>query len=525
MAKSARPLPESKSILATCGDTGLKEFSGRIREEFHQKLTGDRWLAVVKEMLYNESTLAGALLLIEMMIRSTNRAVKLNPSGHPQAAEAQEFIESCLEDMESTMQEVMIEAVSAIPWGYSYLEILYKIRKGSNDEPRLNSKHNDGRYGWRDWSPRAQESREEWSFTDEGRLLGMWQRVDRRSGNLFIPLDRAIHFRFRGSKQNPEGMSFFRHAYEAYHYAKNLRMIEAISLERDGAGLPDYQVPAEVMSPNADTNQKAIRADAENFVRKFRNDALAGVVRPSELDSQNNPTGYKFGTISASGKNIGAFGTTIIRHQGQMLTVFLEQFLAFGGVQQSGSHALGDAMTSQLGYAVSAINRAIDEQIERSAFARLLTLEGFHPDSWPSYVSADVEKQKLEATGAFVAQMVGAGAMEGGKDLDDWGRRQIDLEPKKGPSVGDMLGDMPDPEPIETEGPVDKEDQEQEQEQGEDELDEGEFMTSQEVADKLRIPKTSVHRAMRAGKMPGGKVGNRYLVSRDEFNAHFKAGA
>lgn len=521
MATKGRPLPPKQPILATLGETGLKEYSGRIREEFHKNLTGTKLLQVLKQMQYNEPTLAAPLMLIEMMIRSTNRQVKMNTSGHPLAAEAAEYVESCLDDMESTLQEIMTEAASAVPWGWSVLEILYKIRSGANGEPRLNSKYSDGRYGWRDWSPRSQESREDWAFDETGRLLGMWQDAESKAGLCFIPVDRMLHFRFRGSKQNPEGFSFLRPAYVPFHYASNLREIEGISLERDGAGIPKMEIPIECMDPNASTAQKQTKTDAESLVKKIRMDALAGLVVPSETDTDGSPSGYKFTLVSASGKNIGAYHTTIVRHEQKMLMTLLSQFLAFG-ISQEGSHALGDSMTSQLGYAIAAINRAIDEEITRSAFYRLMALEGYPPEAWPYYHSADVEKQKLETVGAFVSQMIGTGAMEMDRAINDWARQQIGLEPKEGRTSDELLAAAMPEQPAEE--PSADELDEAAPDLTEEQAEQSEMLTSEEAAQELGVSRASLHRAIKAGQIPGIKIGNQFRMRRSDIEAMFRGG-
>jgi len=421
---------EEKPILAVCGDTGLKETGGYINEEFHRNLRGDKALRVYKEMGHNESNVAASKFVIEMLIRNTPRTVKPNDSGHPLAQQAADHVRECLHDMESTLQEALSEAATAIDYGFSYLEVTMKIRKGENREPRLNSQYNDGRWGWRDWSPRAQESRHRWEYSKDNRLLGMWQTVDRSMPDMFIPVDRALHFRFRGSKQNPEGLSFYRPAYVSYYFCTKHRTIEGIVHERNGAGLPVMELPERLMSADANDDELAARAVYEAMVKKVRFDEQGGLVIPTELNDDGKPSGYRFRLVAASGRSLLDGDPIIRRYQNEMLKVFMTQFLAFG-TQQVGSHALSSDMTSMLGFAVGAVNKNMDETINRSAIPRLMRLEGIPREAWPKIESGDVERSSLTEAAGFISALIGVGAMEPGKDIDDWGRKQIGLEPRE----------------------------------------------------------------------------------------------
>jgi excisionase family DNA binding protein len=534
---SKRP-PEDIPVLAVAGNTGLKENSGYIREEFHPRLRGgNKAFKIFTEMYYNEGNIASSDWAIESMLRGTPRSWRLNESGHPQAAEAQEFADQAWGDMESTPQQVISEAWRAALFGFSYLEILTKLRKGDFEDPRLRSSYNDGRYGWRDLSPRAQESRDRWEFDESGNLLGMWQHLERTvegSSIRFIPRDRACHFRFRAFKDNPEGFAFPRPAYPSYYYAKRLREVEAIGIERNIAGLPYIQAPPQVMNPKAQPADAATRSSLETLGKKVRMDHMGYILMPSETDRQGKPTGFKFELLSASGKNNAEADPVIRRYQNEMLKVYLTQFLAFG-ISQEGSHAIHSSATSMLGYAIRAVNQSIDEEINRSAVPYLMRLNRFPREAWPKLESSDVEKASLAETGAFLSQMVGGGVMDPGKDLDDWGRKQLGLDAKEGPSLDDMLGatvgagvnDL-DPTAAEPEAPAvaaEGEPVEQEIEESADEqISEPPMMDLEEAAEYFGIDPAKLRRAFRRGKLPGIQVGNTVKLKRDSLMAMMEVG-
>jgi excisionase family DNA binding protein len=516
---------EHKPVLAVCGDTGLKEYGGYIQEEFDSKLAGDAWLRKSREMGDNEGSIASSHWAIEAMVRGTKRTWIANESGHPRASEAQEFVAGAWEDMESTTQTILGEAFGAIQPGWSYMEILYKLRKGNQEEPRLRSEFNDGAFGWRDFSPRAQESREKWEFDSEGRLLGMWQRMERtlpnKYGTVFIPVDRACHFRFRSKKDNPEGYSFYRPSWPSYYYAQKLREIEGISLERNGAGLVVIELPPDIMDINATDDQVSTRNAYQELGRKLRVSSIGHVVMPAKTDHRGNNTGYNISLLSSSGKNNLEFDPVIKRYQSEMLKTFHTQFLDFG-VNQEGSHAIHSSATSMLGFGIAAINKAIDEEINRSAVSGLMRLNGFPVEAWPYLQSGDVEKQTLADTATFLSSLISSGAMEPGKDISDYARMQLGLEAKEGPSLDDMIGAVGMAPEVTTET-EEAEEPTQLMLPIESESEPHPMMSADEAADYLNIPRTSIMRAIRNGKLPGIKVGNNFRIKREDLDAMMSA--
>jgi len=113
--------------------------------------------------------------------------------GSGDGMEAARFLESCLYDMASPWPSTLDEILSMLPFGWAYLETVYKFRRGTAQKsPQLRSQYNDGRIGWLIWAPRAQESLSEWIYDEErDELVGMSQipapdyqerRIPRRKG-------------------------------------------------------------------------------------------------------------------------------------------------------------------------------------------------------------------------------------------------------------------------------------------------------------------------------------------------------
>src|SRR6266700_5966451 len=137
-----------KALYASVGTTGLGRFGGWVQDELLPELWGRRWRTTVREML-RDPTLGSALFAIEMLSRQVDWHV--DPADDSSEAEdIADFCEGCLHDMSRSWGDTLAEFLSMLPFGFSYNEIVYKIRKGpGQDDPKLRSKFDDGKIGWR----------------------------------------------------------------------------------------------------------------------------------------------------------------------------------------------------------------------------------------------------------------------------------------------------------------------------------------------------------------------------------------
>jgi len=515
---SNQKTPEALPILAVCGDPGLDRASGLVDEEFHRDLKGVKARKKYREMRDNSAILGSGLWLIESLIRRVSWSTLPNESGHPMADYVAEKVDEAFNDMATKWQGVVAEFMTAMVFGYSYLENTFKLRRGFHEnEPRLHSKHDDGLYGWRDWGLRAQESLDRWLFADDGRVLGMYQRPPHDSRTRFIPADRALHFKIRATKGNPEGYSLLRVPYVSYSYASRLTEVEAIGGERQVAGMPVMELPPELMSPNATDTEKTIRAQYEKFVQKVRVDAYYGAVIPCEDLPDGRKSGYRFKLTSSSGKNESGLDPVIRRHERNMAMSLFIQFLLLGS-DKAGSWALSDSHTHMLSMAIMATVESLAELCDDVAIPRLCRLNGWEPATFPTRKPGDIEKQSIVEAGQFIASMLGSGGMEPGKDLDDWARRMIDLEPREGTALDSMMAaSVPEietePEPIEA---------------ADDDADPvapelPTYVTPDEAAEMLGVSRNTINNAIKRGQLPGAKIGNTFRIFRDDLVEHFKA--
>lgn len=394
------------------GASGLKQTNGYISEEYLQELTGQRGAVTYREMRDNDPVCGAMFFGLEMFIRKVQWFIDPATEDEKGQADAQTLRE-CKDDMGMSWSDTMAEIVSMFQYGWYLPEILYKIRKGEqedvpNSDPT--SKFNDGKIGWHKFSPRAQTSLDRWDFDDNGELRGMWQRPAPSYELKYIPMGKALHFRTTSTLENPEGRSILRNAYRPWYFKKRMEEIEGVGIERDLAGLPFATVPAEMLSGDATAADKETLASIVELVKNVRRDEQEGVIWPQAWDENGNEL-YKFSLMTSGGSRQFDISATITRYDSRIAMTTLQDFLLLG--QDQGSNASIGATTTKSGLFQSALSTWLDmiqDELNNKAVPRLFRLNGDDSGVYPKFRHEEVQKVSIADLSTFVAALAGAGA-------------------------------------------------------------------------------------------------------------------
>jgi hypothetical protein len=411
--------------------------SGIFYEEFLKELHGRRGVEVYKEMSENDDIIGAVLFAIEMLMRQVEWNVK--EAGNTAADKAAaEFIYGCMHDMDDTWTDFISEVLSFIVFGWSYHEIVYKRRMGETGKPDTHSKYDDGLIGWRKLPIRSQDTLWEWQYDDRDTLLGMVQMAPPNFQMTTIPIDKALHFKTRSRKANPEGRSLLRNAYQDWYYKRRVREIEGIGIERDLAGLPFIQPPegVKLYDPVTGAATDQLHA-AERLVRNVRRDELEGLVLPF---------GWKFELVNSGGKRQFDTNETIQRYDRNIAMTFMADFILLGH-ERVGSFALSHNKTELFGIALGTFLKMICEVFNKQAIPRLIRLNGeaFKGISdYPELINGEIDTKDLEKLGKFLKDTVLSGLITPDEDLEDHLRMVADL-PERDPDTtyGVMRGNVP----------------------------------------------------------------------------------
>lgn len=433
---------DSKEI----GRVGQRRYGGIFYEEFLSELRGRKGAEVFTEMSNNDETIGAILFAIEMLVRQASWNVE--PGGSTaKDLEAAEFVKSCMDDMQQTWIDTISEILSFLTYGWSFHEIVYKRRMGRTKDNRTSSKYDDGLIGWMKLPIRSQETLYQWEYDDQDNLIGMTQMPPPDFGLITIPMNKAMLFRTRSRKDNPEGRSILRTAYRSWYFKRRIQEIEGIGIERDLAGLPVITTP-ECMDiwDKDDEDMNAIRAGLEAMVKNIRRDSTEGLVLPF---------GYTFELTSTGGSRQFDTNSIIARYDTKISQTVLADFIQLGH-ESVGSFALSSDKTNLFSMAICAFLDIICQTFNSQGIPALIDINGDHfagVTDYPRLTHGDIEDVDLATVATFIKDMTSIGVIIPDESLEDYVRqlgklpkRTTDTVPMEARRAAQQQGNEP-PEP------------------------------------------------------------------------------
>jgi hypothetical protein len=401
-------VPQRVGPMDELGVTGLKRVSGYIDEEFLPALRGRKAVRVYREMSCNDSMIGALLFTIDKLLREVEWKVLPADQTEPNV-KAQEFLESCMEDMSHSWDDLIGEILSMIPYGWSWHEIVYKKRLGPwQKDPKKRSKHNDGLIGWRKMPIRAQETLLRWGFDETGGIRQMVQMAPPRYQTTVIPIEKSLLFRTSISKGNPEGVSLLRTSYRSWYFKKRLEEFEAIGVERDLAGMPVGKVPADYLTAAKGTPQAKTVDAYRKMVRGVRRDENEGLVLPNQYDPETKQPLFEFELMSSGGTRQFDTNSIIQRYEQRILMSVLADFILVGH-EQTGSYSLHTDKTGIFRAALNALTKTIADTLNRYAVPRLFEVNGWKLDELPRFEPTNVDPPDIQQLAGFIQATAGAG--------------------------------------------------------------------------------------------------------------------
>ena len=402
---------DNKVVLTEYGTTGGFDRSGYFNEDqIIKDLAWPQCIDKYKEM-ETDALIGGILFAFNQFIRSSQWKVKAytGPSRPDDAEEQARFLEECLEDLDKSWSDVIIDVLSFLTFGFSVHEIVYKKRLGpTNPNKRFRSKFNDGKYGWRKFPIRSQETIEKFNVDEDGDLVSVTQNDFFAGKKAVIPLDRFLLFRTTTYKDNPYGRSILRSAYRAYYYRKNIETIEAIGIERNLAGVPVIRVPGELFDGSED-NVKRL-AQFELMGRNLKRNDQTYVLLPSDIYGDSTAaTGdsqYSIELLQGTGSANTNQNQTIERWDRRIAQSMLADFLLTGG-QSVGSYSLASTKYDAFQTAIESYLDVIKQQMNEKAIPMLFELNGYDPSKCPKLEHSGISEDSLESLGTFIRNVSG----------------------------------------------------------------------------------------------------------------------
>ena len=395
------------------GVAGVHSVGGRILEEYHPELRGEKGRRAYQDMEDNCSLVGAFLFIVGLLIQRTPWTARPVDEHSPQAVEMAVFLDSILDDMSHAWVDALMTAFSMVVYGWSWLEVVLKRRLGPEQKrPEFRSRFEDGLIGIRKMAFRPQSTLDTWDLDDHGGVQGMWQRTRNGVGRIHIPIERSLLFR-AGRKYSPEGRSVLRPAYRDWHGLKNIDDIEGIGIERELNGLAMASIPSKYLAADASVEEKAIGEEYLRMVRDIKLNEQGGLVIPSDPweDENGNPTSLRKVMVELlSTKGTRAIDTdkAARRREQAIARTLVAEFLLLG-MGPVGSFAMHEDKTELFLLATQGWMMNMADVLNRHLVPRLWRLNPFPRELQPVLEPGKVKPEDLGALSEVIERLTRAG--------------------------------------------------------------------------------------------------------------------
>lgn len=396
------------------GQSGLRQWSGYVREEFLPNLIGRQGIRTYREMIDSSPIIGGLMTAFSATLRKVDWRTEAPENGKTDQAKI-DFADSLREDMSVSWEDTMGETMSMLGYGFAPQEILYKKRDGMQEDPTIpSSKFNDGLIGWRKLPIRGQDTVLKWFFGPNGEILGLTQQPW-NAPIRDVPIEKMLLFRNGIHKNNPEGRSLLRNAYRNYFFIKRIEEQEAILFERLN-GLPVMRVPLALLDAAEGGDATAIATVAlfKKIATNLRIDEQMGVLLPSDVHpalggATTSAKMYDLELLTPQMSMRGVVSTDVLnRHSTNILISVMADFLAMGHSTR-GTQSLAEVKVDVFFQSVESILNSTAAIYNRYALPRAWRLNGFDPATMPDYIPDMAQRVDLDVLSNFVLRMSQAG--------------------------------------------------------------------------------------------------------------------
>ena len=341
------------------GAVGTANFAGFIRDlgEYNPILEGRSAFLVYEKMRRSDADVRAALMACKLPIRAADYQIvpglKENEPGFELAKKiADEVRDNLLGGLESptntgcwvtqNFETVKENALLCLDFGCAAHEDLWHI---DGDKVRL-----------RKLAPRLPYTFYRYHVDEDGESLLYLEQYGYRGNNfvnVLVPAEKIAYFVNDMEGAYFYGRSVLRAAYQHWYMKSQIYRIDAISIERNGLGVPTIKQGANVSAED--------RKAAQQWVQ---------MLAAHESTGLSLPNGWEFALTGISGR-VRDPQASIQHHSEMIMRSVLANFLSLG-TTQTGSRALGGSMRDFFYLSLEAVSRKIDETISNTSIRRLV---------------------------------------------------------------------------------------------------------------------------------------------------------
>lgn len=395
--------------------------------EYNMALKGAKGIKVYDEMRLGDATVKASMQAIKLPILSARWRIQ-PASEDKRDVEIAEAVEKELFDNGTrTWQETLTEILLYLDYGVMPFEIIWEFRE-------------DGFIGIRKLASRWPTTIYDWQLPNGD--AGIQQQTV--NGDFSIPMEKMIIFTNQKEGDNWWGISLLRSAYKHWYMKDKFYLIDAISAERQGLGVPMGFVPV-----------GATDEDKEEMEKVVKN------LRVNEKGFAVAEEGYRIEFLDMKSGTTKNLMPSIQGHDRSITLNVLAQFLMLGGTAV-GSFALSADQSKLFILSLEAVANHIKDTINRYLIKKIVD---FNFNDVEEYPTLEVEKigtvdanslttslQRAYQTGFLTPQPADEAYVRDAMDLPDFtGETPIDLTLADGMineldmAMGDLTGETVEP--------------------------------------------------------------------------------
>jgi hypothetical protein len=325
----------TKPSTTEVGQTGTQIFSGQLSpvQDYNDALNPPQSYDVFDKMRLGDGTVAASLRVIKMPL--LNSRWKLEPASD--SAQDKEIAERLDHNLKHRMN---------VSWHAQLRQILLHLDYGNMPfEPVW--KIEDGLVMLRKLAPRHPRTITKWLTDSKGGLAGVEQTTAPDFRPTEINVSKLVVFINELEGSNFHGISVLRPAYKAWTYVDGLERVEAIAIEKRGAGIDTGKLIGEGITD-------ARRGDAERALQTIHGHQKMYMV---EIDGQ-----FEYRVQGIVGDVIDP-NNAIQRHKLEIVRSMITEFLAMGA-GSTGSLAMHKDKSSFAMMALGGIANNICETVD-----------------------------------------------------------------------------------------------------------------------------------------------------------------
>jgi len=365
-----------------------------LRDDFDRIINKWGSYSLIEEMDNNDAFVGAFSNLMESFVNAEEFNVKASDDSED-ALYYKEFLEQCLEDMEISLAKTMKSFLTYPKYGFQISEMLFKKRLGHNpDNPKKNSKYEDGLIGIRKISPRHQRTIDDFIYDNWGRISAVKQNdPDSYSQSVEIPYSRILHFVFKPYNNNPWGKSAYRNAAQSYYMKKKLRLIQLINAERGlSGGIPKGYYPIQWADSNHPSHSVVgkMKTDLEHLT----SGEDASVLLPNIIDPSSGKRLLDI-EIENTGNTQSEEIEKMLDRCDNEIVISLLSDLFISGKAASISGSLGNLKISIFTEFIATILNTIKDELNKKLIPMLWELNGFPKEYMPEIVHTNLSKLNL----------------------------------------------------------------------------------------------------------------------------------